>query len=272
MTDTLLTSTDARGVATVTLNRPEIHNAFDDRLIAELTQALERLEADSRVRVVVLTGAGRSFSAGADLNWMKRMALYSAEQNRRDAEALAKLMRTLDRLAKPTIAQVQGSAIAGGCGLVACCDIALASERATFAISEVRLGLIPAVISPYVVAAIGERNARRYFLTAESFDARSAEQMGLVHGVFRVDAAAAAQTAPNALQVAVDALCDVLIANGPAAMAAAKTMIRDVARTPLTDALIAETARRIADIRVGAEGREGIASFLEKRKPRWARE
>jgi methylglutaconyl-CoA hydratase len=244
MTDTLLIATDARGVATVTLNRPEIHNAFDDRLIAELTQTLERLESDSRVRVVVLTGAGKSFSAGADLNWMKRMALYSAEQNRRDAEALAKLMRTLDRLAKPTIAQVQGAAIAGGCGLVACCDVALASERATFAISEVRLGLIPAVISPYVVAAIGERNARRYFLTAEVFDARSAEQMGLVHGVFRVDPAAAAQTAPDALRTAVDQLCDVLIANGPAAMAAAKTMIRDVARTRCSPRSSSPTAAR----------------------------
>lgn len=266
MTDSLLISTDARGVATVTLNRPEVHNAFDDRLIAELTEALRRLEADGRVRVVVLTGAGRSFSAGADLNWMKRMALYSAEENRRDAAALATLMRTLDRLAKPTIAQVQGAAIAGGCGLVACCDVALASERASFAISEVRLGLIPAVISPYVVAAIGERNARRYFLTAESFDARAAEQMGLVHGVFRVDQN---QGAPSALQTAVDQLCDVLIANGPQAMAAAKRMIRDVARAPLDDDLIAMTAARIAEIRVGAEGREGIASFLEKRKPRW---
>lgn len=266
MSETLLISTDARGVATVTLNRPEIHNAFDDRLIAELTSVLRRLDADGRVRVVVLTGAGKSFSAGADLNWMRRMALYSADENRRDAEALATLMRTLDRLAKPTIAMVQGAAIAGGCGLVACCDVALASERASFAISEVRLGLIPAVISPYVVAAIGARNARRYFLTAESFDARSAEQMGLVHGVYRVDWQ---QGGPSQLQTAVDQLCDVLIANGPAAMASAKSMIRDVAHAPVDDALVAMTAQRIAEIRVGAEGREGIASFLEKRKPRW---
>lgn len=259
MTDTLLVATDARGVATVTLNRPEIHNAFDDTLIAELTAMLARLEADMRVRVVVLTGAGKSFSAGADLNWMKRMALYSQEENRRDAAAMAALMRTLDTLGKPTIAQVQGAAIAGGCGLVACCDIALAAERASFAISETRLGLIPAVISPYVVAAIGERNARRYFLTAESFDARAAEQLGLVHGVFKADQ----------LQAGVDQLCDVLVANGPAAMRAAKDLIRLVARTKLDDALVAETARRIADIRAGAEGREGIASFLEKRRPQW---
>ena len=259
MTDALLVATDARGVATVTLNRPEIHNAFDDRLIAELTGVLQRLEADARVRVVVLTGAGKSFSAGADLNWMKRMALYSEGENRRDALALATLMRTLDALNKPTLAQVQGAAIAGGCGLVACCDIALAAERASFAISEVRLGLIPAVISPYVVAAIGARAARRYFLSAESFDAREAERLGLVHGVFKADQ----------LQLGVDQLCDLLVANGPAALAAAKRLIRDVARAPLDDALVAETARRIAEIRVGAEGREGIASFLEKRKPRW---
>ncbi|MBL8697766.1 MAG: enoyl-CoA hydratase/isomerase family protein [Alphaproteobacteria bacterium] len=256
---TTLVAADARGVATITLNRPEIHNAFDDALIAELTATLERLDADRGVRVVVLTGAGKSFSAGADLNWMKRMALYSQAENRRDAEAMARLMRTLDMLGKPTVAQVQGAAIAGGCGLVACCDIALAAERATFAISETRLGLIPAVISPYVVAAIGERNARRYFLTAESFDARAAEQLGLVHGVFMADQ----------LQAGVDRICDVLVANGPAAMRAAKDLIRLVARTPLDDALVAETARRIADIRAGAEGREGIASFLEKRRPNW---
>lgn len=259
MTDTHLVATDARGVATVTLNRPEIHNAFDDRLIAELTQTLRRLEADHAIRVVVLTGAGKSFSAGADLNWMKRMAGYSQAENRRDAEAMAALMRTLDGLGKPTIAQVNGAAIAGGCGLVACCDIALASERASFAISETRLGLIPAVISPYVVAAIGERNARRYVLTAEGFDARAAEQLGLVHGVFK----------PDQLQAGVDQLGDVLVANGPAAMRAAKDLVRLVARRPLDEALVAETARRIADIRVSAEGREGIASFLEKRKPRW---
>lgn len=256
----VLVAVDARGVATVTLNRPELHNAFDDRLIAELTATLARLDADAGVRVVVLAGAGRSFSAGADLNWMKRMASYSAEENRRDAEAMARLMRTLDGLGKPTLAQVHGAAIAGGCGLVACCDIALAAERATFAISETRLGLIPAVISPYVVAAIGERNARRYFLTAESFDARAAEQLGLVHGVFKADQ----------LQAGVDQLCDVLVANGPAAMRAAKDLIRLVARRPLDDGLVAETARRIAEIRVSPEGREGIASFLEKRRPDWA--
>ena len=259
MGDALLTEIDRRGVATVTLNRPALHNAFDDRLIADLAAALRALEADPAVRVVVLAGAGRSFSAGADLNWMKRMALYSEAENRRDAEALALLMRTLDELAKPTIAAVHGPAVAGGCGLVACCDIALAAERASFAISEVRLGLIPAVISPYVVTAIGVRNARRYFLTAESFDAREAERIGLVHGVVATDQ----------LRLAVDRLADLIVANGPQALAAAKRMIRRVAHAPVDDALAAETAARIAEIRAGAEGREGIASFLEKRKPGW---
>ena len=247
------------GVGRLVLDRPELHNAFDDALIASLTEALLRLEADPGVRVVVLAGEGRSFSAGADLNWMKRMALYSEEENRRDAEALARLMRTLDQLAKPTIASVHGAAIAGGCGLVACCDVAIASERARFSISEVRLGLIPAVIGPYVVGAIGQRAARRYVLTAEAFDAHEALRLGLVHAVVPADALAAE----------VDALCARIAANGPAAVASAKRLLRDVARAPLDDALVAETARRIAAIRVSAEGREGIASFLEKRKPGW---
>lgn len=259
MSETLLVDVDARGVARVTLNRPDLHNAFDDALIAALTAALRRLEADRGVRAIVLAGAGRSFSAGADLNWMRRMAAYSEAENLRDAEALAELMRTLESCAPPTIAAVQGAAIAGGCGLVACCDIAIASARASFAVSEVRLGLIPAVISPYVVAAIGARAARRYLLTGESFDAASALRLGLVHEI----------VAPEALDPTVHALCDMLVANGPAAVAAAKRMIRRVARAPIDAALIAETARRIAEIRAAPEGREGIASFLEKRKPRW---
>ncbi|MBM3477761.1 MAG: enoyl-CoA hydratase/isomerase family protein [Alphaproteobacteria bacterium] len=248
-----------KGVARVVLDRPELHNAFDDALIASLTEALLRLEGDPAIRVVVLAGEGRSFSAGADLNWMKRMALYSEEENRRDAEALARLMRTLDRLAKPTIAAVHGPAIAGGCGLVACCDIAIASERASFSISEVRLGLIPAVIGPYVVGAIGQRAARRYVLTAEAFDAREALRIGLVHVVVPAEALAGE----------VQALCARIVANGPEAVAAAKELLRDVARAPLDHALVAETARRIAAIRVSPEGREGIASFLEKRRPGW---
>jgi methylglutaconyl-CoA hydratase len=259
VSDPLLLDVGAAGVATITLNRPEVHNAFDDALIAALTLALRRVEADRRVRVVVLAAAGKSFCSGADLHWMKRMAAYSEAENRRDAEALATLMRTLDGLAKPTVAAVHGAAYAGGCGLVACCDVALAAERALFAITETRIGLIPAVISPYVVAAIGARQARRYFLTAESFDAREAERLGLVHGVFGAD-----QLATGVRQV-----CELLAANGPQALAECKALIARVARAPLDDALVADTAQRIARIRVGAEGREGIAAFLEKRRPRW---
>ncbi|HSE77363.1 MAG TPA: enoyl-CoA hydratase/isomerase family protein [Alphaproteobacteria bacterium] len=259
MADTLLLDTDARGVATITLNRPQIHNAFDDALIVDLIASLKRVELDPKVRVVVLAASGRSFCAGADLNWMKRMATYSERENRRDAEQLATLMRTLDRLAKPTVAKVQGAAYAGGTGLVACCDVALAAETAKFAVTEVRIGLIPAVISPYLVQAIGPRWARRYFLTAETFDAREAERIGLIHGAFK----------PDQLDFAVNQVCDLLLANGPKALAECKDMLRLVSRGPIDDAMTAETAGRIARIRVTQEGREGIASFLEKRKPAW---
>src|SRR5690606_19141727 len=183
MTDDTILIQRAGGVATVTLNRPDRHNAFDDALIAALTQVLRELDADDSVTVVVLAGAGKSFSAGADLNWMRRMADYGREENLADAEALAALMETLNGLDKPTIARVQGAAFGGGVGLVACCDIAIAADTASFCLSEVRLGLIPAVISPYVVTAIGERAARRYFVTAERFDAREAHRLGLVHEV-----------------------------------------------------------------------------------------
>src|SRR5689334_10987047 len=181
-------SIDQRGVATLTLNRPQIHNAFDDQLISALTHELGVLEHDRDVRLVVLAAEGRSFSAGADLNWMQRMAKYSEGDNIRDAVALANLMRVLDTLSKPTIARVQGAAFGGGVGLVACCDIACASSAAVFCLSEVRLGLIPAVISPYVIAAMGQRNARRYFLTAERFDAQQALRIGLVHHVVEPEA------------------------------------------------------------------------------------
>ena len=259
MADTLLLGVDARGVTTITLNRPEIHNAFDDALIVDLTTTLKHVELDPNVRVVVLAANGKSFCAGADLNWMKRMATYGERENRRDAEQLATLMRTLDRLAKPTVAKVQGAAYAGGTGLIACCDVALAAETAKFAITEVRIGLIPAVISPYLVQAIGPRWARRYFLTAETFDAREAERIGLIHGAFK----------PDQLDFAVSQVCDLLLANGPKALAECKDMLRYVSRGPIDDAMMAETAGRIARIRVTQEGREGIASFLEKRKPAW---
>jgi methylglutaconyl-CoA hydratase len=250
---------DERGVVTLTLNRPEVHNAFDETLIAELTARLDAVQADESARVLVLASTGASFSAGADLNWMKRMASCSPEDNRRDADALARLMRTLNFLPLPTIAAVQGPAFGGGVGLVAACDIAVAVPAALFALTEVRLGLIPAVISPYVVAAIGERAARRYFLTGERFDAEEARRLGLVTEV-------AAD-----LDGAVERYVNKVLAGGPRAIAAAKKLIRRVARTPTNSAIIDDTAARIAAIRAGDEAKEGIEAFLEKRKPSWRR-
>lgn len=248
------------GIATVTLNRPERHNAFDDALIAELTGVLRALGEDADVRVVVLAGEGRSFSAGADLDWMQRVAGYTEQENYDDALALAGLMETLDALPRPTIARVHGAAIGGGVGLVSACDFALASDTAKFALSEVRLGLIPAAISPYVVKAIGERQARRYFVTAERIDAHEARRIGLVHEVVPADG----------LDARLDALLDTLAGNGPRAMGAAKDLVRRVGRGPVDEAMVADTARRIAGIRVGPEAREGIAAFLDKRKPDWS--
>lgn len=260
---TILTHIDDRGRATLTMNRPELHNAFDDAVISELTDALRQLDDDPDVRVVILAASGRSFSSGADLNWMRRMADYSREQNLADAEGLAELMRTLDTLSKPTIALVQGAAYGGGVGLVACCDIAIATGRASFCLSEVKLGLIPAVISPYVVAAIGSRAARRYFLSAETFDAGEAHRLGLVHQVVADE---------QELDTAAERMVARLLANGPGAMAAAKDLIAAVAGRHVDDALIADTAGRIADQRSSREGREGLSAFLEKRKPSWVRE
>ncbi|MCC6468147.1 MAG: enoyl-CoA hydratase/isomerase family protein [Alphaproteobacteria bacterium] len=257
----LLTSTDPRGVATVTLNRPQVHNAFDDALIAELTAALEKLEADASVRIVILTGAGKSFSAGGDLGWMRRMADYSEAENLADARGLAALMRTLDRMAKPTIALVQGPAYAGACGLIACCDIAICVDTASFAVTETRIGLIPAVISPYLMAAIGQRAARRYFLTAERFDAAEALRLGLVHQV----------VAAADLAAAGEKIVASLLGCGPNALKEAKALIRRVAHSPVDDALIEDTAARIARVRATPEGKEGVSSFLEKRKPNWVK-
>jgi methylglutaconyl-CoA hydratase len=246
-------------VATVTLARPDVHNAFNETLIAELTDALRTLDADAAVRVVVLAGQGRSFCAGADLNWMKRMAGYGHAENLADATALAAMLQTLYALSKPTIARVHGPAFGGGVGLVAACDVALAAEGASFSLSEVKLGLIPATIGPYVVEAIGARAARRYFLTAERFDAAEALRIGLVHEVVAADG----------LDARVDALLGALRAAGPQAQAAAKALIRAVAQRPIDAAVIADTAERIAAVRASAEGKDGVAAFLGKRPPAW---
>lgn len=247
-------------IGLVTLNRPERHNAFDDVLIQELTEALRSMEAEESVRLVVLSGAGKSFSAGADLTWMKRMSVFSKDENQRDAMGLAALMRTLAHLRKPTVARVHGAAYGGGVGLVACCDVAVASQAATFSLSEARLGLVPAVISPYVIAAIGERAARRYFVTAERFDAAEAWRLGLVHEITADD---------DALDDKIGAIADAMLECGPVAQREAKELIRAVAGRPIHSELLQDTAERIARIRQSPEGREGVAAFLEKRRASW---
>jgi methylglutaconyl-CoA hydratase len=254
----LLTSLDARGVATLVLNRPDVHNAFDDALIAELNAAIAEFSRHPAIRLLVLRAEGRSFSAGADLGWMQRMAGYSREDNLADARELERLMRSLHEFPRPVIAVVQGAALGGAVGLVSCCDIALASDIASFCLSEVKLGLAPAVISPYVVAAIGARQAGRYFLSAERFTATTARELGLVHEV--VPAAALAQAA--------DDMVATLLANGPVALMACKALLRKVA--PAASAEIATwTTELIASLRTSQEGQEGLAAFFGKRTPAW---
>jgi methylglutaconyl-CoA hydratase len=255
----MLTVEIAAGIARVTLNRPELRNAFDDALIRQLQESLEKLENDPAVRVVVLAGNGPAFCAGADLNWMKRMAAYGYDENLADAQALATMLATLDRLPKPTIARVHGPVFAGGTGLVAACDIAVGTPEAKFCLSEAKLGLSPATISPYVMRAMGERMARRYFLTAEVFDADEAYRIGMLSVL----------VPPSELDAAVDGLVQHLLAGGPQAHASIKDLVRAVAHRAVDDSLAAETAKRIAEIRASPEGKEGIASFLAKRKASW---
>ncbi|MBC7802890.1 MAG: enoyl-CoA hydratase/isomerase family protein [Candidatus Parcubacteria bacterium] len=249
-------------VAIVTLNRPEVRNAFDDVLIASMTRTFRELDRDDSVRAVVLAGAGPAFCAGADLNWMKRMAGYGYEQNLADAEALAEMLKTLDGLSKPTVARVHGPAYAGGVGLVAACDIAIGSHQAEFCLTEVKLGLSPATISPYVVRAMGERLARRYFITGEVIDAGEAYRLRLLSDV----------ASKEELDGAVNAILGHLVVGGRKAHGKIKDLIRMVAAGAVDQAMIADTAKRIAEIRVSEEGREGIASFLEKRKPSWVQQ
>jgi methylglutaconyl-CoA hydratase len=257
----MLTVEQRGPIAHVWLDRPEVRNAFDDALISLLKENLQKLDSDASVRAVVLGGRGPAFCAGADLNWMKRMAGYSYEQNLADAQGLAEMLAALDRMAKPTVARVHGPAFAGGTGLVAACDIAVGTPEAKFCFSEAKLGLSPATISPHVLRAIGERAARRYFLTAEVFDAEEAHRLGLLTALVPV----------AELDSAIESLLKHLVAGGAQALARIKELVQAVANRPLDDALITETAKRIAEIRVSAEGREGIASFLEKRKPSWTR-
>jgi methylglutaconyl-CoA hydratase len=256
--DTLLV-TVADKVATVTLNRPDLRNAFNEGAIAELARVFDELGRHDAVRAIVLAANGPSFCAGADLNWMKKMAGYSHDENEADAMRLAEMLRTIYLCPKPVVARVQGDCYAGGMGLVAACDIVVASDTAGFCLSEVKLGLIPATISPYVIKAMGEQAARRYFLTAERFDAAEAQRIGVAHAV----------VAPEALDATVAGIVKALVNNSPHAVRQAKTLVREIVGQPVDDALLLDTAGRIAAIRASTEGREGVASFLEKRKPTW---
>ncbi|UQI39017.1 enoyl-CoA hydratase/isomerase family protein [Vreelandella venusta] len=250
------------GVARLTLNRPEVHNAFDDSLIAELNAHLDELHALANagdVRVVVLGSEGKSFSAGADLNWMKRMVDYGLEDNLADSRKLSALMFGLDTLPCPTVCRVQGAAFGGAVGLAACCDLVVASDKAKFCLSEVKIGLSPAVISPYVQRALGERQMRRYALTAEVMDAPTAMALGLVHQVVEHDA----------LDSAIDAMLDTLLGGSPQAQRATKALLASVAQAPNSDATREHTCQVISKLRVSQEGQEGLASFFEKRRPAW---
>lgn len=247
--------------ATLTLNRPQVHNAFDDKLVAEATAALESLAGDGGLRALVVTGAGATFSAGADLDWMRRMAQAGAGENREDALCLAKLLRTLQFFPRPTLARVNGSAYGGGVGLIACCDIAIGVEDAKFALSEVKLGLVPATIAPYVVQAISARHARRLFVSAEILDAAEAVRIGLLHRC----------VAPGDLDEAIDRQLHFLAKGGSVAQHEAKRLALRTAGTSVESAerIDAENAELIARLRVSAEGQQGLSAFLDKRSPPW---
>jgi methylglutaconyl-CoA hydratase len=249
-----------QGVHTITLARPDVRNAFNEALIQEIRQAFESAGADPAVRCIVLAAEGKAYCAGADLNWMRRMADYSREQNLQDAGELARMLAAIDQCPKPTVARVQGDVYAGGMGLVAACDMAVSISSAGFCLSEVKLGLIPATISPYVIRAMGARASQRYFLTAERFDAAQAHRLGLVSEVVATEAE---------LDERVTALCQTLLQASPNALRECKQLLRDVTGQAIDAALIERTVSGIADIRASAEGKEGVQSFLQKRKPSW---
>ena len=246
-------------VARVYLNRPEVRNAFNETLISELSVAFTQFSHDTTLRAIVLGGHGKAFCAGADLGWMREMAGFDWERNRADAQALADMLWAVYRCPVPVVGRIHGDCYAGGVGLAAVCDVLVATEGVTFCLSEARLGLLPGTISPYVIRAMGEQAARRYFVTAERFNAAQAQAFGFVHELCAADA----------LDARVDEIVAALVANGPMAVRACKSLVQDVAGAPITEALRAETARRIADIRASDEGREGVQSFLNKRRPAW---
>lgn len=261
-TEKVLFDVDRYGVATVTLNNPDKHNAFDDEIIEQLRQLFIKISERQDIRIVILASTGKSFSAGADLGWMKRMATYSYEENMQDANALAQMLKALNFMPQTTIAKVQGAAFGGAVGLASCCDIVIASDKASFCLSEVKLGLIPATISPYVIAAMGQKACRRYFQTAERFFADKAHQLGLVDEVVSLDE----------LNVAVDSMVSTLLANGPEAVRQAKQLALDVANREIDEEIIGITSERIAAIRVSEQGQEGLTAFFEKRPANWIQE
>ncbi len=250
------------GICSLTLNRPEVHNAFNEVMIAEITEALLSLESSPQVRMVVVRGNGKSFCAGADINWMRRMADYDEDQNYEDASLMSDMMDKLYRFPKPTLAHVHGAVFGGGVGLVTCCDIAIASDDTVFSLSEVKIGLIPSVISPYVVEAIGARNARRYFLSGERFDAPAARHLGLIHEC--CDA--------TDLSVLEQTITNELLQSAPGAQEIAKAQLQNVVANHINPEIRRQTARMIARVRASDEGREGTAAFLEKRLPSWRSE
>ena len=260
--ETVISNIDSRGVARVTINNPDKHNAFDDQIITQLTQAFKAIANNADVRVMILDSAGKSFSAGADLAWMKRMASYSYEENLSDANALAHMLSALNFLPQTTIAQIQGAAFGGAVGLASCCDIVIASNKASFCLSEVKLGLIPATISPYVVNAIGQKASRRYFQTAERFFADKAQQLGLVDEIVNLEE----------LENTVNNMVITLLNNGPQAVRQAKKLALDVAYQDINLELLSMTSERIASIRVSDEGQEGLTAFFEKRPANWIKE
>jgi methylglutaconyl-CoA hydratase len=262
MSQSLLITKTETGVFTITLNRPEIHNAFDEQFIKEFIKVITTIQNDSTVKIVLIRANGKNFSAGANLHWMKKMAQYSEKDNYADSLQLAKLMQQLYELTKPTIAVVQGQTFGGGLGLIACCDIAIACSDASFCFSEVKLGLIPAVISPYVIKAIGQRSAQRYFLTAELFDAHEAHRIGLIHQIVNTEE----------LESHTNTLCNLLLQNSPCAIIAAKKLIHEISSVPIDETVSQLTAKNIAAIRVSKEGQEGLQAFLEKRKPNWKKD
>ncbi|PCJ91649.1 MAG: gamma-carboxygeranoyl-CoA hydratase [Porticoccaceae bacterium] len=259
MKSMVTTKIDIRGVTTITLNRPEKHNAFDDQMVNQLTSAFEQTTTNPNSRVLILAAAGKTFSAGADLHWMKRMGKYSYKENLKDAGSLAYMLKILNEIPLPTIARIQGPAFGGALGLISCCDIAIAATKASFAFSEVKIGLIPATISPYIIEAIGSRAARRYFMTGEKFEAQQAVELGLINEAVE----------ETQLDNTIAQFINTLLGNSPTAMHSAKQLVQDIRNRSINDELIKETCERIADIRRSKEGQEGLSAFLEKRKPHW---